>query len=137
MTLRLRRWQGKWIAEDKEAGYYSEMPDCDAYTLMADWHQAESIRLRIQAAKDPADLARPQSPPQVSPLPRSRSWMRLLLEALAIALRTFPAFIFAERSLPSDLALAAADDTFLFLRGPTEVSPCVGFQSIANRVTRV
>ncbi len=57
MTLRLRRWQGKWIAEDKEAGYYSEMPDCDAYTLMADFHDAEHIRLRVQAAKDPAWLA--------------------------------------------------------------------------------
>jgi hypothetical protein len=49
--LRLRRFQGKWIAEDKEAGYYREMDDCDGYTLMADMFAAEHIRLRVAAAK--------------------------------------------------------------------------------------
>jgi hypothetical protein len=51
MTLRLRRFQGKWIAEDREAGYYREMDDCDGYTLMADMFAAEHIRLRVAAAK--------------------------------------------------------------------------------------
>jgi hypothetical protein len=51
MTLRLRRWQGKWIAEDKEAGYYAELSDMDAYTLAGDFHNAEHIRLRVAAAK--------------------------------------------------------------------------------------
>lgn len=68
MTLRLRRWQGKWIAEDKEAGYFAEMNDCDAYTLMSDWHEAEHLRLRVEAAKDPEVLTRLTS--RQSPQPR-------------------------------------------------------------------
>lgn len=61
MTLRLERWQGKWIAKDVAAGYYAELSDCDAYTIAADFHRCEELRLRVEASRFPKDL--PQQAP--------------------------------------------------------------------------